>query len=378
MKTSECPGFSYSLLPYYAVGLTASPQLISTTLLSSSDLIEVINPQDIKVTGPGEFIVDEEVHRGTLLVSIWPEPDIGARKCLNLKNPESAKLLRECLHTEKHVTVIGSIAALPLIDALLKAGFKQLYFYLDKSAKIFDNDIQEQILKNLTECGVKLIDGLDKIDEKSLIVSYAWGKAPQPIWLSLKRGSRIIVDRFCNVMGIPGIKAIGCATKIVGQKGYKFDVTCEGESMLQAQSCFLDLIGLEPVNIKRCFIAQLGDKLFASLGMLPSEAESLGRRVSVTKIRGWGAWSETSLKIVASQKGKLLGIQLITSLDKAMLIGFLYCIVRAEENLRKLLYALNPLAVFELSFEDPFHRALQALFRKIVLRALAKRSQIQL
>lgn len=376
-KTSEYPGFSYSLLPYYAVGLIASPQLISTALLSSSDLIEVINLQDIEVTRPGEFIVDEEVHRGTLLISIWPEPDVGARKCLNLKNPESAKLLRELLHTRKRVTVIGSIAALPLIDAFLKAGFKQLSFYLDKNVKIFDNDIQDQILKNVIDCGVRLIDSIDKIDDKSLLVSYAWGKAQQLTWLSLKENSRITVDRFCNVVGVSGTKAIGCATRIVGQKGYGFDVTCEGESMLQAQSCFLDLIGLEPVNIKRCFIAQLGDKLYASLGMLQSEATSLGIRVSVTKVRGWGVWSETSLKIVASRRGKLLGVQLITGLDKATLIGFLYCAVRAGENLRKLLYALNPLAVFELSFEDPFHRAIQALFRKVVLRVLAKRSQIR-
>ncbi len=377
VKTSEYPGFSYSLLPYYAVGLAASPQLISVDLLTLSDLAEIVNLRDIVVTRPGEFTANGESRQGTLLISTWPEPEVGTRRCLNLKNPESAKLLRELLHAGEKVAIVGSMAALPLIDALLKAGFKQLFFYLDKNIKIFDNDTLEWILKDLTDCGVRLIDSLDKIDDKSLLVSYAWGKAQQPTWLSLKEGPRIVVDRYCNVVGVPGVKAIGCATRIVGQKGYELDVACEGEAMLQAQSCFLDLMGLKPVNVKRFFIAQLGSRLYASLGILQEEAESLGIRVSVTKVKGWRGWSDTSLKMVASRGGRLLGVQLMTGLEKAALIGFLYSAVRAGRSLRELLYALNPLEVFELSFEDPFHRALQALFRKTVLRALAKRSQIR-
>lgn len=374
-KTSEYPGFSYSLLPYYAVGLEASPQLISADLLTSSDLVEIVNPQDIIVTKPGEFAANGESHRGPLLISTWPEPEVGTRRCLNLKNPESAKLLRESLHAGEKVAILGSMAALLLIDALLKAGYKQLFFYLDKNVKIFDNDVLEWILKDLTDRGVRLIDSLDKVDDKSLLVSYAWGKVQQPTWLSLREGPRIVVDRYCNVVGIPGVKAIGCATKIIGRNGYELDVACEGEAMLQAQSCFLDLIGLKPVNIKRFFTAQLGSRLYASLGMLQEEAESLGVRVSVTKVRGWRGWSDTSLKMVASRRGRLLGVQLTTGLEKAALIGFLYSAVRAGRSLKELLYALNPLEVFELSFEDPFHRALQAVYRKTVLRVLAKRSQ---
>ncbi|RLE88834.1 MAG: hypothetical protein DRJ67_00985 [Thermoprotei archaeon] len=371
---SKLLGYAHVLLPYYSAGLIDSPQLISRPLLELADLVRVVAWDHVEARRPGELVVEGKAYLSPrLVVSAWPSCEaVRGRAVLSLETPEDAETLKDLLSAGlSEVVVLGSAAALPLVDSLLRAGIKPILVW---EGAPFDSDMLSVLLEDLKARGVKLVDDLDKAPRSALHVSYAWGLAPQYPQLGLT-ARRIRVDETGSVQGLTSVWALGCATEVIGSGGHIHSVESEEEVLLQAIACALSLAGAGSLAVTRYFTARLGDRVYASLGLTQREAEQLGMRPAVTRIRGWGPWSNTLVKLVASRGARLVGAQLVIGAEATGLLGLLYHAVRARAGLHDLLCALSPLNPLQPILDDPLHHAFWALLRKTALKHWARERQ---
>jgi NADPH-dependent 2,4-dienoyl-CoA reductase/sulfur reductase-like enzyme len=364
-------GYARTLLPYYAAGLVKSPVLLSEELLSVADLVKVVQASSFELTESGEAKIGGKYYANPrLLFSLWPA--LREQGAIDLLTPEDAELLRERVDEGRSVTVAGGCAALPVVDAMLRAGVKVQLVW---SCESFDDDIARLMLQDLERLGVKTVPEIPRPERGEVVVNYGWGRALGPPQLGLG-GAGVRVDRNCKVLGCArDVYALGLATEVVEPEGLAHRVGSEEEVILQALNFASSAVDASTPAVRRYAVARVGERVYASLGLTQREAEGLGIDCSATRVRGWGVYRDIVVKAVASREGALLGVQVVARAELSPVIGLLYFAVAARANLSEISRVLSPLNPSEPSLGDPFGKAFKALYRKAALRPEAKRAQ---
>lgn len=365
------PGYSRTLLPYYAAGLVESPILIGKDTILIADLVKVVPANSVRLANNGEVEIGGRVYDNPrILVSLWPE--LRMNGVVNLLTPEDAELLREKVGRLRKVVVVGGCTALPVVDAMLQAGMEvQLVWRVEG----FDEDFASIIADDLRRRGVKIVAEIPQPEQGSIIVNYGFGDAPQAFPLGLG-AARVKVDWCGKVAGSArSIYAIGLATEVVEPEGTAHAVGSEEEVLLQAWNFASAIAGARVPPLRRYLAVRLGNTLYVSLGFTQREAEELRLEWSATRVRGWGAQKGTVVKAIASREGELIGAQIAVDAENSAIVGLLYFAVLTRAKLHEASRVLSPIDRLTLSFSDPFGKAFRALYRKIELRPKAKLTQ---
>jgi len=364
-------GFSRTLLPYWAAGLVESPIAVSKNLISIVDLVKVVPARSLRLAKDGKFEIDGKIYDNPrVLVSLWPE--LRRNGVIDLLTPEDAELLRERLEKVRKVVVVGGLTALPVVDAMLRAGVEvQLVWNSDG----FDDDFASMIADDLRKRGVKIVVEIPRPEPDSVIVNYGFGTSPCMSSLGLG-GTRVRVDWSCKVVGCSrDIYAIGLVTEVIEPEKHVHSVGSEEEVLLQALNFASSVASARAPALRRYLAVRLGNTVYASLGLTQREAEEHQLEWAVTKIRGWGTQKGTLVKAIASRNGELIGVQVATASENSAIIGLLYFAVLTRAKLLEASRALSPIDPLTPSLSDPFSKAFRALHRKIELRPEAKRAQ---
>ncbi|MCS7105188.1 MAG: NAD(P)/FAD-dependent oxidoreductase [Thermofilaceae archaeon] len=370
VSRSKTPGYARSLLPYYAVGLLEEPFLISGRLLETSDLVRIVSASDVVVEEKYEISVKRRVYTNPLvLISVWPELAPSDDRTINLLYPEDAEELSEKLAYINDIVVTGGIAALPLVDALLNVGVKpKLVWHTGE----FDEDFTGLLTKRLETKGVKLVPEIPS--HYTLIVNFGGGWIPSNPFLK-RRAEFVQVDALGKALVNDALYAIGLATMVKEPEGIFHTVRSEEEVLLQAFNFAMGLVDMRAPSLRRYYAARLDDVVFASFGFTQKEAAELKLNPVVTRIRGWGRWSNTVIKAIASKQGLLLGVQAQVDAESSILLGMLYHAVVSRAKIDELARAFCPLDPQAPSLGDPLSRTFQALLRKIVMGKAGRRVQ---
>jgi NADPH-dependent 2,4-dienoyl-CoA reductase/sulfur reductase-like enzyme len=364
-------GFSRTLLPYWAVGLVKSPIAVSRNMISIVDLVKVVPARSVRLAKDGKVEIDGKIYDNSrVLVSLWPE--LRRNGVIDLLTPEDAELLRERLERARKVVVVGGFTALPVVDAMLRAGVEvQLVWNADG----FDEDFASLIADDLRKRGVKIVAEVPHPEPDSVVVNYGFGNPPYIPSLGLG-GTKVRVDWRCRVAGCSrDIYAIGLATEVIEPEKLVHTVGSEEEVLLQALNFASSVAGARAPALRRYLAVRLGNTVYASLGLTQREAEEHRLEWTATRIRGWGAQKDTLVKAIASRRGELIGVQVATESEKSTIIGLLYFAVLTRARLLEASRALCPIDPLPPSFSDPFGKAFRALHRKVELRPEAKRAQ---
>jgi len=355
VRFSKELGYLRCLLPYYAVGLVNDYRAISPAVLEVVDMVEVVPLADVadevgalkEVGAPGWKI----------LLAAWPSMD--AKGVVNLLRPEDAEELRMVLDERREVVVYGGVAALPVVDALVRAGYRVSLVW---DGKEFDEEMLWKLRDDLQRAGVRLLAELPEPSGDRVIVNYGGGTAMTPLDLPLT-GGRVYVDAATRVVG-RDVYALGMATSVVEPEGFVHEVRCEEEALLQARNFAAHGTGTPHPPLRRYFAGRFLGRVYASFGLTMREAEALKVEASATRIKGWGALGDAVLKVVASRDGSLLGVQVIVSEEWSWALGLLYVMVLARMDLATASRALKPIDPWSSVVDCPFSKAFSALLRK--------------
>jgi len=364
-------GFSRTLLPYWAVGLVKSPVAVSKNIISIVDLVKVVPARLVQLAKNGKVEVDGNIYDNPrVLLSLWPE--LRRNGVIDLITPKDAELLRESLERVRKVVVVGGLTALPVVDAMLRAGMEVQLVW---NAEGFDDDFASMIASDLRKRDVKIVAEIPRPERDSVVVNYGFGNPPHMSSLGLG-GTKVRVNWTCRVVGCShDIYAIGLATEVAEPEGLVHAVGSEEEVLLQALNFASSVADARAPALRRYLAVRLGNTVYASLGLTQREAEEHQLEWAVTRIRGWGAHKGTLVKAIASRNGELIGVQVATDSENSAIIGLLYFAVLTRAKLLEASRALSPIDPLTPSLSDPFSKAFRALHRKIELRPEAKRAQ---
>ena len=369
VRSSSRIGYLRSLLPYYAAGLIEKFELFSPFMLEVADLVELERSENVTI-GDGEVRVGSRVYAKPLvLFSAWQR--LEGAGVINLDTPEESEKLGEALSKAKEVIVVGGIAALPVVDALVKANYPVSLVWDDTC---FDDDVSLFIREDLQSSGVKLLAQTPAPNSAKLIVNYGGGTHPNlPLKLPLVNG-RLRVDSGCRLLSCDA-SALGLATEVLEPEGWSHAVRCEEETLLQAANFAARAAGIAFPVLRRYFVARFKDKVYASFGLTMKEAEAAGYHAAATRVRGWGRHSGTLVKAVASREGRLLGVQAVIRSEEDTALGLLYVAVVSRIRLLEASRALSPIDPEHQTADSIFSKAAKALLRKVTISKVAKSLQ---
>lgn len=357
-------------MPYYAAGLVERYELIPPGVLEVADVVDIVPCSDVSIGGKYAIVRGREYFKPRLLLVVWPLLPEG--NVINLLRPEDAESLKELLLSDTgELTVIGGLAALPVVDALVTASYRTSLAW---DCTEFDSDISSVLCDDLQRAGVKLLADLPSPQQVRVAINYGEGRPP-PLPFDLQSSSnRIRVDSGCRLSELDAY-ALGLSTEIVEPEGRRHAVRCEEETLLQAMNFAACAVEAPFPPLRRYFVARFQGRVYASFGLTMSEAESAGYEPAATRIRGWGKSSNILLKAIASREGQLIGVQVVAGEEDAWMLGLLYSAVLARIKVCELSRALSPVDLKGSAFGNVFSKAFAALLRKTTLNRLARSMQ---